>query len=89
MELTDNFFDSYIVMVASHLFSARKIDYLCYHFILDKYIKNTGLLESDYTESLLKTDVERNSLGMGDPPFIKTGSSNLTVKIDITYTHYI
>ena len=60
-----------------------------YYFLLDKYIKDTGLLESDYTESLLKTDVERNGLGMGDPPFIKTGSSNLTVKIDITYTHYI
>lgn len=37
MELTDSFFDSYIVMVASHLFSVQKIDYLCYRFILDKY----------------------------------------------------
>ena len=66
-----------------------QIDGYQYYFLLDKYIKDTGLLESDYTESLLKTDVERNGLGMGDPPFIKTGSSNLTVKIDITYTHYI
>ena len=65
------------------------IDGYQYYFLLDKYINDTGLLESDYTESLLKTDVERNGLGMGDPPFIKTGSSNLTVKIDITYTHYI
>ena len=72
-----------------NLFEYKNVDGYQYYFLLDKYIKDTGLLESDYTESLLKTDVERNGLGMGDPPFIKTGSSNLTVKIDITYTHYI
>ena len=73
---------------AKNLFEYKNVDGYQYYFLLDKYIKDTGLLESDYTESLLKTDVERNGLGMGDPPFIKTGSSNLTVKIDITYTHY-
>ena len=72
-----------------NLFQYGKVEGYPYYFLLGKYIKATGLLENDYTESLLKTDVERNGLGMGDPPFIKTGSSNLTVKIDITYTHYI
>ena len=72
-----------------NLFIYKNVDGYQYYFLLGKYIRDTGLLESDYTESLLKTDVERNGLGMGDPPFIKTGSSNLTVKIDITYTHYI
>ena len=72
-----------------NLFTYKNVDGYQYYFLLDKYIQDTGLLESDYTESLLKTDVEREGLGMSDPPFIKTGSSNLTVKIDITYTHYI
>ena len=72
-----------------NLFRYGSIEGYPYYFLLDKYIRDTGLLEKDYTESLLKTDVEREGLGMSDPPFIKTGSSNLTVKIDITYTHYI
>lgn len=37
MKLTDDFFDSYIVMVAANLFSNKEIDYLCYRYILDKY----------------------------------------------------
>ena len=72
-----------------NLFQYGKVEGYPYYFLLGKYINATGLLESDYSESLLKTDIERNGLGMGDPPFIKTGASNLTVKIDITYTHYI
>ena len=72
-----------------NLFQYGKVEGYPYYFLLGKYIKATGLLENDYTESLLKTNVEREGLGMSDPPFIKTGASNLTVKIDITYTHYI
>lgn len=42
MKLTDDFFNAYIVKIAANLFSNKKIDYLCYRYILDKY---RGLLD--------------------------------------------
>ena len=77
------------VKTDGNLSKFRNIEGYSYYFLLDKYITDTGLSEQNYNDSLLKTTIERNSLGMGNPPFIKTGTSNLTVKIDITYTHYV
>ncbi len=37
MEITNGFYNSYIVMLASNLFKNGEIDYLCYQFILNKY----------------------------------------------------
>ena len=36
MELTNDFFDSYIVNLAGYLFENKCIDYLCYQHILNK-----------------------------------------------------
>ena len=58
-----------------------------YAFHVSQYLKNNGLNATQLTESMLK-NMNRGSIGTGNPPFVKTGSSNLTIKIDFTYTTY-
>ena len=33
-------------------------------------------------------NMNRGSIGTGNPPFVKTGSNSLAIKIDFTYTTY-
>ena len=40
MELTDDFYNDYKIMLAGVLFNSKKIDYLCYQYILKKYMKD-------------------------------------------------
>ena len=58
-----------------------------YGFHVSQYLRNNGLNATQLTESMLK-NMNRGSIGTGNPPFVKTGSSNLTIKIDFTYTTY-
>ncbi len=45
MELTDDFYNEYRVMLAGVLFKNKMIDYLCYQYLLKKYMRD-GLDES-------------------------------------------
>ena len=58
-----------------------------YAFHVSQYLKNNGLNATQLSESLLK-NMNRGSIGTGNPPFVKTGSSPLTIKIDFSYTTY-
>lgn len=58
-----------------------------YAFHVSKYMRDTGISINQLTESMMK-NMDRGSIGTGNPPFVKTGSSNLTIKIDFTYTTY-
>ena len=58
-----------------------------YAFHVSQYLKNNGLNATQLSESLLK-NMNRGSIGTGNPPFVKTGSSPLIIKIDFTYTTY-
>ena len=58
-----------------------------YAFHVSQYLKNNGLNATQLTESMLK-NMNRGSIGTGNPPFVKTGSNPLAIKIDFTYTTY-
>ena len=58
-----------------------------YAFHVSQYLRNNGLTINQLSESMMK-NMARGSIGTGNPPFVKTGSSNLTIKIDFTYTTY-
>ena len=58
-----------------------------YAFHVSQYLKNNGLTINQLTESMLK-NMNRGSIGTGNPPFVKTGSNPLIIKIDFTYTTY-
>ena len=58
-----------------------------YSFHVNKYIRDKGISINQLTESMMK-NMDRGAIGTTDPPFVKTGSSNLTIKIDFTYTTY-
>ena len=58
-----------------------------YVFHVSQYLRNNGLSINQLSESMMK-NMARGSIGTGNPPFVKTGSSNLTIKIDFTYTTY-
>ena len=58
-----------------------------YAFHVSQYLKNNGLNVTQLTESMLK-NMNRGSIGTGNPPFVKTGSNPLAIKIDFTYTTY-
>ena len=58
-----------------------------YAFHVSQYLKNNGLNATQLTESMLK-NMNRGSIGTGNPPFVKTGSNPLVIKIDFTYTTY-
>ena len=58
-----------------------------YAFHVSQYLRNNGLNVTQLTESMLSR-MTRGSIGTGNPQFVKTGSSNLTIKIDFTYTTY-
>ena len=40
-----------------------------------------------FKEGMMK-NMARGSIGTGNPPFVKTGSNPLAIKIDFTYTTY-
>ena len=58
-----------------------------YAFHVSQYLRNNGLNATQLTESMLK-NMNRGSIGTGNPPFVKTGSNPLAIKIDFTYTTY-
>ena len=58
-----------------------------YAFHVSKYIRDTGISINQLTESMMK-NMDRGAIGTTDPPFVKTGSSNLTIKINFSYTTY-
>lgn len=58
-----------------------------YAFHVSKYMRDTGISINQLTESMMK-NMDRGAIGTTDPPFVKTGSSNLTIKIDFSYTTY-
>ena len=58
-----------------------------YSFHVNKDLRDKGISVNQLTESMMKT-MDRGAIGTTDPPFVKTGSSNLTIKIDFTYTTY-
>ena len=58
-----------------------------YAFHVSQYLRNNGLNATQLTESMLK-NMNRGSIGTGNPPFVKTGSNPLAIIIDFTYTTY-
>ena len=58
-----------------------------YAFHVSQYLRNNGLNATQLTESMLK-NMNRGSIGTGNPPFVKTGSNPLAIKIDFSYTTY-
>lgn len=42
MELQNCFFSSYKVMLAAKMFADKKIDYLCYQYIMMKYLDGSN-----------------------------------------------
>ena len=58
-----------------------------YAFHVSQYLRNNGLTINQLSESMMK-NMNRGSIGTGNPPFVKTGSNPLTIKIDFTYTTY-
>lgn len=58
-----------------------------YAFHVSQYLKTNGLNATQLSESMLK-NMNRGSIGTGNPPFVKTGSNPLIIKIDFSYTTY-
>ena len=58
-----------------------------YAFHVSQYLKNNGLNATQLTESMLK-NMNRGSIGTGNPPFARPGTNILMIKIDFTYTTY-
>lgn len=58
-----------------------------YAFHVSQYLRNNGLTINQLSESMMK-NMTRGSIGTGNPPFVKTGSNPLIIKIDFTYTTY-
>lgn len=58
-----------------------------YPFHVVQYMTATGITESQLQESMM-VNMDRGSIGKADPPFIKTGTSNLTITISFDYTTY-
>lgn len=58
-----------------------------YPFHVVQYMTATGITANQLQESMM-ANMNRGSIGKSDPPFVKTGTSNLTIKITFDYTTY-
>ena len=58
-----------------------------YGFHVSQYLRNNGLTVNQLSESMMK-NINRGSIGTGNPPFARPGTNILMIKIDFTYTTY-
>ena len=58
-----------------------------YGFHVSQYLRNNGLTVNQLSESMMK-NMNRGSIGTGNPPFARPGTNILMIKIDFTYTTY-
>ena len=58
-----------------------------YAFHVSQYLRNNGLTINQLSESMMK-NMNRGSIGTGNPPFARPGTNILMIKVDFSYTTY-